>query len=65
MVLVIISLLILLCTLYSSLDSSNQLLHPNNKLGMSLTLYPCTNHIINGAYQLLLKNKLSWRELCS
>ena len=59
MVIVVVSLLSLLCMLQSSLSSSNYLLHPKNKLSMSLPLNPCTNHNINGIYQILPKNKLS------
>ena len=51
--------------LHIFLDSSNQLLHPNNKLIVSLTLNNCANHYINGIYQLLSRNKLCWRELCT
>ena len=65
MVLVIVSLSSLLCTLYSYLDRSNNLLYPGNKLSMNLTLDPCANCNINGISQLLSKNKLSWRELCA
>ena len=65
MVLIIISLLSLLCTLYSSLSTSNQLLQSNNKLSMRFTLNHCTNHNVNGVYQLLPRHKLSWRELCT
>ena len=49
----------LLCMIHGSLGSSNQLLNPNNKLGVSLTLNPCANHNVNGVYQLLPKNTLS------
>ena len=63
MVLVIVSLLSFLCVLHISLGSSNQLLHPNNKLSVGLTLFLCTNHNIYGVCQLLPKNKLRWREL--
>ena len=65
MALIITSLLILLCVLYSSLGSSNHLLHPNNKLSMSFTLNLCANYNVYRVYQLLHKNKLSWRELCA
>ena len=61
MVLVILSLFTLLCILYSSLSSSNNLLHPRNNLYMSLTLNPIANHNVYGVYQFLPKNKLSWR----
>ena len=49
-VLAIVNFLSLLCMLHSSLRSSNQLLYPNNKLGMNLTLNPYTNHNSNGVY---------------
>ena len=65
MVLVVVSLLSLLCTLYSSLGSSNQLLHPNDKLGVNLTLYPCNNHNIKGVYQFFRKNNLIWGVFCT
>ena len=55
MMLVIVSLLGLLCTLNISLGSSNQLLHPYKKKGMSLTLSPCANYIINGIYWFLVR----------
>ena len=59
MVLVIVSLLSLLCALHSFLGSSNKLLYFNNKLSMSLTLYPSKNHNVYGVYQILPKNKVS------
>ena len=62
MVLVIASLLDLLCMLYSSLGSSNQMLHSRYKLSVSLTLNPCVYHNVNEVYQLFPKIKLSWRE---
>ena len=65
MVLVIISLLGLVCMLYSSLGNSNQLLHPNNKLGTSLTLNLHINHNVSGFIQLLTKNNFSWGKLCT
>ena len=63
MMLVIISLLRLLCMPHSPLSSPNQLLHSNHKCCTNLTLNHCTNHNINRVYQLLPKNKLSWREI--
>ena len=63
MVFVIVGLLSLLCMLHNCLSSSNQLQHFNNKLDVSFTLYRCSNHNINGVYQLLPKNELIWREL--
>ena len=65
MLLIIVSLLSLLYMLHSFLNSFNYLLQSNNKLGMGLPLNPSTNHNINEVYQLLPKNKLSWRELCT
>ena len=50
MVLIIISLLSLLWMLHSSLGSSNQLLYPNNKLSVRLTLNPCANHNVYGDF---------------
>ena len=55
MMLVIVSLFSLLCTPYSSLGSSNGLLHLDDKLGVSLTLYPCNNRNVYEVYQLLPK----------
>ena len=40
LILIIVSLLRLLYMLYSSLGRSNNLLHPGNKLCMSITLDP-------------------------
>ena len=40
-VLVIISFLSLLCMLHSSPSSSNQVVHPNDKLSMNLTINYC------------------------
>ena len=55
MVLIMLSLLSLLCMLHSSLDRSNQLLHPRNKLSLGIPLNPCTNYNTYGVYQILPK----------
>ena len=60
--LIIVSILSLLCMLYSSIGFSNGLLHQKNRLSISLTLNPYANHNIYGVSQLLPKNTLSWRE---
>ena len=65
MVLVILRLLSLICILHSSLGNSNYLLYPRHKLSISLTLNLCANHNVYGFYQLLPRNKLSWREPCT
>ena len=63
MVLTIINLLSLQYTLYSSLGSSNYLLHPKYKLSMGFTLNSCANHSVNGVSQTLLKTMLSCKKL--
>ena len=65
MALIIVSLLSFLCMLCSPPGSSNQLLDSKHKISLNITLSPHANHNVNGVYQLLPKNKLSWRELYS
>ena len=52
---VIVSLLSIFYIIHSSLGSYNQVLYPNKKISVSVTLKPHTNQNIDGIYQLLPK----------